>query len=122
MNFRLVFHIFVFIWTLNLSEGFFANQLSQFVGPKDYTHADITEIGILQAVAEYFESTPATLGGSTLGVGSLTGIQDITAKKLFDKYYGGNTFILISISMAKIYLYVLNRKERLMRGTQSIQI
>lgn len=122
MNFRLVFHIFVFIWTLNLSEGFFANQFSQFVGPKDYTHADITEIGILQAVAEYFESTPATLGGSTLGVGSLTGIQDITAKKLFDKYYGGNTFILISISMAKIYLYVLNRKERLMRGTQSIQI
>lgn len=122
MNFRLVFHIFVFIWTLNLSEGFFANQFSQFVGPKDYTHADITEIGILQAVAEYFESTPATLGGSTLGVGSLTGIQDITAKKLFDKYYGGNTFILISISMDKIYLYVLNRKERLMRGTQSIQI
>jgi hypothetical protein len=45
-------------------------------------------------LAEYFESTPATPGGSTLGVGSLTGIQNITAKKLFDKYYGGNMLCL----------------------------
>ena len=106
MNFRSVFRIFVFLWTLNLSEGFFANQFSQFVGTKDYTHADITEIGILQAVAEYFESTPATPGGSTLVVGKWAGIHNITAKKLFDKYYGGNMLCLRNNSW-KPYVYIV---------------
>jgi hypothetical protein len=76
------------------------------LGTKDYTHADITEIGILQAVAEYFESTPATPGGSTLVVGKWAGIHNITAKKLFDKYYGGNMLCLRNNS-SKPYVYIV---------------
>ncbi|XP_046570368.1 von Willebrand factor A domain-containing protein 7-like [Haliotis rubra] len=69
------------------ARGFLPNQFTLLSSGSDYTHQDITEIGILYAVAEFFENNP--LPGKSISPGALTGIKDITARKLFDKYYGG---------------------------------
>ncbi|XP_052092523.1 von Willebrand factor A domain-containing protein 7-like [Mytilus californianus] len=90
MKIRTIPHILLFIWTFTYTEAFFPNPYGQYVGKDDFTHAEITEIGILKAVAAFYEETPLTPGGSTPSSGSLTGIQDITAKKLYDKVYAGS--------------------------------
>ncbi|XP_067685699.1 von Willebrand factor A domain-containing protein 7-like [Haliotis asinina] len=69
------------------TRGFLPNQFTLLSSGSDYTHQDITEIGILYAVAEFFETHP--LPDKSVSPGELTGIKDITARKLFDKYYGG---------------------------------
>ncbi|XP_071103949.1 von Willebrand factor A domain-containing protein 7-like [Haliotis cracherodii] len=69
------------------ARGFLPNQFTLLSSGSDYTHQDITEIGILYAVAEFFETHP--LPDKSISPGELTGIKDITARKLFDKYYGG---------------------------------
>ncbi|XP_071153469.1 uncharacterized protein [Mytilus edulis] len=90
MKIRTIPHILLFIWTFTYTEAFFPNPYGLYVGRDDFTHAEITEIGILKAVAAFYEETPLTPGGSTPSSGSLTGIQDITAKKLYDKVYAGS--------------------------------
>lgn len=57
------------------------------LGKETFTHQDITEVGILRAVAAYFEENPRP--ESPVGKGELTGLAHITARKLFDRYYGG---------------------------------
>ncbi|XP_076091880.1 von Willebrand factor A domain-containing protein 7-like [Mytilus galloprovincialis] len=91
MKMRTIPHILLFIWTSTYTEAFFSNPYGLYVGRDDFTHAEITEIGILKAVAAFYEETPLTPGGSTPSSGSLTGIQDITAKKLYDKVYAGSS-------------------------------
>ena len=74
----------------SVTYAFLPNPFSA-ININDYTHADITEIGILKAVAKFFEENPVqTCQPCTPG--SLTGISDITARKLFDAYYGGGFF------------------------------
>ncbi|XP_076091883.1 uncharacterized protein LOC143063560 isoform X3 [Mytilus galloprovincialis] len=90
MKIRTIPHILLFIWTFTYTEAFFPNPYGLHVGRDDFTHAEITEIGILKAVAAFYEETPLTPGGSTPSSGSLTGIQDITAKKLYDKISAGS--------------------------------
>lgn len=69
-------------------DAFFPNRLtSTKLGNGTLTHKDITEIGILQAVASYFEDNPRD--GSLIQAGELKGIEGITASKLFQRYYGG---------------------------------
>ena len=82
-------HALVFIWTLTIAGAFFPNPHGKYVNEDDYTHADITEFGILQAVASYFEENPP--GGVTFSSGSLTGLNYTTARILFDKVYGGKS-------------------------------
>ncbi|XP_046570407.1 von Willebrand factor A domain-containing protein 7-like [Haliotis rubra] len=67
--------------------GFLPNRLSPMASKSDFTHQDITETGILRAVAEMFEETP--LFDRPIKHGELTGLTNITARSLFDKYYGG---------------------------------
>ncbi|XP_046366074.2 von Willebrand factor A domain-containing protein 7-like isoform X2 [Haliotis rufescens] len=68
-------------------DAFFPNRLtSTKLGNGTLTHKDITEIGILQAVAGYFEDNPRD--GSLIQAGELRGIEGITALKLFQRYYG----------------------------------
>ncbi|XP_046365968.2 von Willebrand factor A domain-containing protein 7-like isoform X2 [Haliotis rufescens] len=72
---------------LKLVNGFFPNHLSSLdLGKETFTHQDITEVGILRAVAAYFEENPRP--ESPVGKGELTGLAHITARKLFDRYYG----------------------------------
>lgn len=92
MNFRPIPHIILYIWTFTLAEAFFANIYGDYAYKTDYTHAEITEIGILKAVATFFEETP--MNGNQPAPGSLTGIADITAKKLYDQVYGGTIKVL----------------------------
>jgi hypothetical protein len=67
--------------------GFYPNEYVPFLSPNDYTQADITEVGILKAVAAFFETHPQA--GIHISPGELTGIPDITSSKLFNRYYGG---------------------------------
>ncbi|XP_063420891.1 von Willebrand factor A domain-containing protein 7-like [Mytilus trossulus] len=90
MKMQTMQHILLFILTFAYIEAFFSNPYGLYVGRDDFTHADITEIGILKAVAAFYEETPLTPEGSTPSSGSLTGIQDITAKKLYDQVYAGS--------------------------------
>lgn len=69
------------------SVGFLPNPFSA-ININDYTHTDITEIGILKAVAKFFEDNPVQQC-QPCTPGTLTGIADITARRLYDKYYGG---------------------------------
>lgn len=68
--------------------AFIPNAFTPYITDKDYTHQDITEQGILLAVAEYFETKAAPGQSAPPQAGSLTGIVNITARKLFDAYYG----------------------------------
>ncbi|XP_062605380.1 von Willebrand factor A domain-containing protein 7-like [Saccostrea cucullata] len=68
--------------------AFIPNAFTPYITPSDYTHQDLTEQGILLAVAEYFESKAAPGQSAPPQPGSLTGIANITARKLFDAYYG----------------------------------
>ncbi|XP_061182850.1 von Willebrand factor A domain-containing protein 7-like [Saccostrea echinata] len=69
-------------------DAFIPNAFTPYITDKDYTHQDLTERGILLAVAEYFESKAAPGQSAPPQAGSLTGIVNITARKLFDTYYG----------------------------------
>ncbi|KAL4228607.1 Von Willebrand factor A [Mactra antiquata] len=77
----------VFISIIGTSVGFLPNPFSA-ININDYTHTDITEIGILKAVAKFFEQHPVQQC-KPCTPGSLTGLPDITARKLYDTYYGG---------------------------------
>ncbi|XP_053372636.1 von Willebrand factor A domain-containing protein 7-like [Mercenaria mercenaria] len=77
----------VFAIYFTCSVAFLPNPFSA-ININDYTHTDITEIGILKAVAQFFEDNPVQQC-QPCSKGSLTGITDITARKLYDKYYGG---------------------------------
>nr|XP_022338687.1 von Willebrand factor A domain-containing protein 7-like [Crassostrea virginica] len=68
--------------------AFIPNAFTPYITDQDFTHQDLTEQGILSAVAEYFESKPAPGKSTPPQAGSLTGITDITARKLFNAYYG----------------------------------
>lgn len=68
--------------------AFIPNAFTPYITDQDFTHQDLTEQGILLAVAEYFESKPAPGKSTPPQAGSLTGITDITARKLFNAYYG----------------------------------
>lgn len=82
---------FLFFCTLTkFSQSFLPNQFSPNVKATDYTHADITEAGILQAVAAFFETVPAP-GKTKVAPDTLTGITDLTTRKLYDAYYGTTT-------------------------------
>ncbi|XP_048240671.1 von Willebrand factor A domain-containing protein 7-like [Haliotis rufescens] len=66
---------------------FFPSRLSGVdIGDGTLTHADITEVGILKAVASNFEANPRP--NSTLAAGDLTQMKNITTRKLFQAYYG----------------------------------
>ncbi|WAR05598.1 VWA7-like protein [Mya arenaria] len=69
------------------ARGFLPNSFSA-IDINDYTHTDITEIGILKAVAKFFEENPVQ-ACRDCSAGALTGITDITARRLYDQYYGG---------------------------------
>ncbi|XP_052253774.1 von Willebrand factor A domain-containing protein 7-like isoform X2 [Dreissena polymorpha] len=58
------------------------------IDTNDYTHTDITEIGVLKAVAKFFEEN-AVQACRNCSNGALTGLPDITARRLYDQYYGG---------------------------------
>ncbi|KAJ8307436.1 hypothetical protein KUTeg_015520 [Tegillarca granosa] len=77
---------FMITLLFTLADSFLPNHYVNFLSGNDYTHADITEKGILEAVAEYFEqhTTPRKTAFST---GTLTKIPDITARKLYQYYY-----------------------------------
>ncbi|XP_067664114.1 von Willebrand factor A domain-containing protein 7-like [Haliotis asinina] len=67
--------------------SFFPNRLSSVdIGDGTWTHADITEAGILMAVAAYFEANPRP--NTTLAAGDLTQMKDMSTRKLFQAYYG----------------------------------
>ncbi|XP_033758555.1 LOW QUALITY PROTEIN: uncharacterized protein LOC117340882 [Pecten maximus] len=91
MFYKLVLMSFLIIGNLTNVIGFYPNQYASFLKGPDYTLADITEIGVLQAVATYFESIPPPGSSTTVAAGSLTGITDITARKLYDAYYGNSS-------------------------------
>jgi hypothetical protein len=55
----------------------------------------LNKTDILQAVAKFFEDHPVQQC-QPCTPGTLTGIADITARRLYDKYYGGNLDISIS--------------------------
>ncbi|XP_046563425.1 von Willebrand factor A domain-containing protein 7-like, partial [Haliotis rubra] len=67
--------------------SFFPSRLSSVdIGDGTWTHADITEMGILKAVAAYFEANPRP--NTTLAAGDLTQMKNMTTRKLFQAYYG----------------------------------
>eukprot|EP00105_Crassostrea_gigas_P030488 XP_011452806.1 PREDICTED: von Willebrand factor A domain-containing protein 7 isoform X2 [Crassostrea gigas] len=81
------------VWTISTLllygvSAFIPNAFTPYITDKDFTHQDLTEQGILLAVAEYFESKPAPGKSTPPTAGSLTGISNLTARKLFDAYYG----------------------------------
>ncbi|KAJ8307438.1 hypothetical protein KUTeg_015522 [Tegillarca granosa] len=89
---------FLFFCTLTkFSQSFLPNQFSPNVKATDYTHADITEAGILQAVAAFFETVPAP-GKTKVAPDTLTGITDLTTRKLYDAYYGNSRVCLPTTS------------------------
>ncbi|XP_069122433.1 uncharacterized protein [Argopecten irradians] len=91
MIYKLSFISFLIIGNLTNVLGFYPNQYASFLKGNDYTLADITEIGVLQAVATYFEGVPPPGSSTNVPAGSLTGITDITARKLYDAYYGNSS-------------------------------
>ncbi|KAK3104893.1 hypothetical protein FSP39_012645 [Pinctada imbricata] len=70
------------------TQAFYGSQILPFITSSDYTLSDLTEIGILQAVAKFFEKVRVPWKPTEPPPGSLSGISDITARKLYDKYYG----------------------------------
>ncbi|XP_071096229.1 von Willebrand factor A domain-containing protein 7-like [Haliotis cracherodii] len=77
-------------WVMLLPQdviSFFPSRLSGVnIGDGTLTHADITEIGILKAVASYFEANPRP--NTTLAASDLTQMKNITSRKVFQAYYG----------------------------------
>ncbi|XP_067664113.1 von Willebrand factor A domain-containing protein 7-like isoform X2 [Haliotis asinina] len=79
---------FLLILSFERVYSFFPSRLSSVdIGDGTWTHADITETGILKAVAAYFEANPRP--NTTLAAGDLTQMEDMTTRKLFQAYYGG---------------------------------
>lgn len=66
-----------------------------------------------QAVAKFFEDNPVQQC-QPCSPGSLTGIADITARRLYDKYYGGNLILVDHVSVKYIYhltVYIYRKKS-----------
>ena len=68
--------------------AFLPNQLTPFISGEDFSHADITELGILYAVQDYLQSKyTSTEYAHSQEIEQLS-VKGITARKLYDKFYG----------------------------------
>lgn len=91
MNFLITVILSLFV---GFCHSFLPNHLNGLSAKtaNDYTHEDITEIGILKVVARIFEANPPP--GKTIGPGSLQSLTPMNAQHLFDQYYGGSYYKL----------------------------
>ncbi|XP_078664785.1 von Willebrand factor A domain-containing protein 7-like [Branchiostoma floridae x Branchiostoma belcheri] len=69
-------------------EGFLPNRLSTLhtLNPTDYTHEEITQIGVLKAAAKFLEDNPPS--GKTFTPGELQNLDPLNPTTLFTAYYG----------------------------------
>ncbi|XP_078585768.1 von Willebrand factor A domain-containing protein 7-like [Branchiostoma floridae x Branchiostoma japonicum] len=81
----LLFLPFLFV----IVEGFLPNRLSTVhnLNPADYTHEEITQIGVLKAAAKFLEDNPPP-GGATFTAGQLQNLDPLNPTTLFTAYYG----------------------------------
>ncbi|XP_035659236.1 von Willebrand factor A domain-containing protein 7-like [Branchiostoma floridae] len=80
----------VLVWILSFSvEGFLPNRLSTVhtLNPTDYTHEEITQIGVLKAAAKFLEDNPPP-GGASFTTGQLQNLDPLNPTTLFTAYYG----------------------------------
>ncbi|XP_078244762.1 von Willebrand factor A domain-containing protein 7 [Pogona vitticeps] len=66
--------------------GFRPNRESGSLPPGDFTDADITEMGVLRAVASYMEKNPLP-GKPPMSPGELENMEPLTATRLFKAYF-----------------------------------
>ncbi|CAH1248692.1 VWA7 [Branchiostoma lanceolatum] len=69
-------------------EGFLPNRLSTVhtLNPTDYTHEEITQIGVLKAAAKFLEDNPPS--GTSFIPGQLQNLDPLNPTTLFTAYYG----------------------------------
>ncbi|XP_066269076.1 von Willebrand factor A domain-containing protein 7-like isoform X2 [Branchiostoma lanceolatum] len=69
-------------------EGFLPNRLSTVhtLNPTDYTHEEITQIGVLKAAAKFLEDNPPS--GTSFTSGQLQNLDPLNPTTLFTAYYG----------------------------------
>ncbi|XP_033098969.1 von Willebrand factor A domain-containing protein 7-like [Anneissia japonica] len=100
MKFQSTLMLLLGVFMVTPVAAFYPNRLGSLQLTKDdYTLEDITESGILLAVAHYFESKPLA-GRPTLSPGDLTGLQPLTASTLYSAYYGEGTVLPNKIEAA----------------------
>ncbi|XP_078681319.1 von Willebrand factor A domain-containing protein 7-like isoform X1 [Branchiostoma floridae x Branchiostoma belcheri] len=80
--------IFLSAFLLLPAESFLPNHWSSHyvLNPTDYTHEDITQIGVLKAVAKFFEDNPPA--GTSFTTGQLQNLMPFTPTNLFQTYFG----------------------------------
>ncbi|XP_033098972.1 von Willebrand factor A domain-containing protein 7-like, partial [Anneissia japonica] len=89
MKFQSTFKLLLGVLIVSPVASFYPNRLGLVQLTKnDHTLEDITESGILLAVAKYFESIPLP-DRPTLNPGDLTELEPLTASTLYSAYYGG---------------------------------
>ncbi|CAH1248685.1 VWA7 [Branchiostoma lanceolatum] len=80
----LYFCTFLFV----VVDGFLPNRLSTVhtLNPTDYTHEEITQIGVLKAAAMFLEDNPRS--GTSFTPGQLQNLDPLNPTTLFTAYYG----------------------------------
>lgn len=77
-----------FLLCLRLVSGFLPNRESGSISPNDFTDTDITDMGVLRAVAWYMEKNPLP-GKPPMTPGELENMKPLNATGLFKAYYQG---------------------------------
>lgn len=80
-------HLLLLLWVGTVN-GFWPNHESGGIRKSDFTDADITELGALQAVAHFMEKNPLP-GQSPAAPGELEHMVPLTVTRLFKAYYKG---------------------------------
>nr|XP_060615950.1 uncharacterized protein LOC132765687 [Anolis sagrei ordinatus] len=74
------------LFCLSIASGFRPNHESGGIDPSDFTDTDITEMGVLRAVAWYMERNPLP-GKPPMTPGQLENMKPLTATGLFKAYF-----------------------------------
>ncbi|XP_041081722.1 von Willebrand factor A domain-containing protein 7-like [Polyodon spathula] len=78
--------LLLFLHLLGRASSFYPNHESKGVGLQDLTDADITEMGILKAVATFMERNPSS-GTPEFRAGELVNLSPLTPTTLFQAYF-----------------------------------
>ncbi|RXM93248.1 Apoptosis-associated speck-like protein containing a CARD [Acipenser ruthenus] len=84
--------LLLFLYLLGWASSFYPNHESKGVGLQDLTDADITEMGILKAVATFMERNPRP-GTQEFRAGQLVDLSPLTPTTLFQAYFKGVHFV-----------------------------
>lgn len=74
------------------------------IGHGTLTHEDITRIGIVKAVASFFDDNPRN-GSTPLRPGHFARTPELTARKLFLMYYGGMKSLFVKLLFKRKFNY-----------------